>query len=227
MQVHPIPLHFYAFLSALALVLCPARPDPDPLQDFCVALSAMHPLSYFPSINGAPCVNPNLVRTSHFATSALSNPGNPKSNSFGFDVTVTNTSNLPGINTMGLSMARVDIVPHGVVPPHSHPRASEVTVCLEGVIHVGFVDTSNRLFAQILRSGESFVFPKGLIHYMYNIDSTRPALSLSGLNSQNPGVQISSISNFVSEPQIPDDVLRKAFMITGQDIAKIRANLGG
>lgn len=223
-----MPFHFYASLFALALILCPARSDPDPLQDYCVASTTMEPHNYFSSINGAPCINPSLVRTGHFSTSVLSKAGNPKYNfPFEFSVTLTNTSNLPGINTMGLSMARVDIAAQGLVPPHSHPRASEVIICLEGVIHVGFVDTSNRLFTQILRTGESFVFPRGLIHYMYNIDSTRPALSLSGFSSQNPGVQISSISNFVSKPQIPDDVLRKAFMITGQDIAKIRANLGG
>ncbi|KAF7850405.1 hypothetical protein BT93_L5538 [Corymbia citriodora subsp. variegata] len=211
-------------LVVLALILSHARTDPDPLQDYCVAdMRNQHPYSF----NGAPCIDPDSVCISHFTTSALSKPGNAKANHFGFNVTLTNIANLPGLNTMGLTMARIDIAGDGLVPLHSHPRASEVTICLKGVIGVGFVDTSNRLFTQILRPGESFVFPKGLIHYLYNSDPKNSALAISGLSSQNPGAQIASIAAFMSKPEIPDEVLGKAFQITGQDIAKIRKNLGG
>ncbi|KAI6686508.1 hypothetical protein NL676_032421 [Syzygium grande] len=211
-------------LVVLALILSQAQTDPDPLQDYCIAdMSNRH--SFW--VNGAPCIDPDSASISDFTTSALSKPGNPKANRFGFNVTLTNMANLPGLNTMGLTMARIDIVGNGLVPPHSHPRASEVTICLEGVIGVGFVDTSNRLFTQILRPGESFVFPKGLIHYLYNFDSTNSALAISGLSSQNPGVQIASLAAFMSKPGIPDEVLGTAFQITRQDIAKIRKNLGG
>ncbi|XWS22537.1 hypothetical protein CRYUN_Cryun29cG0045000 [Craigia yunnanensis] len=143
-------------------------------------------------LNGAPCLNPSLALSSHFTTSALAKPGNTKANIFGFSVTLTTLANLPGINTMGLTMARVDIAANGLVPPHSHPRASEVTICLQGVLLVGFVDSSNRLFTQQLRLGDSFVFPRGVIHYLSNLDSSNPALAISRLNSQNPGVQIAA-----------------------------------
>lgn len=194
-KVTPSPLRT---LVVLALILSHARADPDPLQDYCIA--DMRNQSPY-SVNGAPCINPNSACISHFTTSALSRRGNTKANQFGFNVTLTNTANLPGLNTMGLTMARIDMAGNGLVPPHSHPRASEVTICLEGVIGVGFVDTSYRLFTQILRPGESFVFPKG--------------------------AQIASVAAFMSKPWIPDEVLGKAFQITGQDIAKIRKNLGG
>ncbi|XP_030553710.2 germin-like protein subfamily 1 member 1 [Rhodamnia argentea] len=220
-KITPSPLRT---LVVLALILSHARADPDPLQDYCVAdTSNRH--SFW--VNGAPCIDPHSASVSHFTTSALSKPGNPKANPFGSNVTLTNIANLPGLNTMGLTMARVDIAGNGLVPPHSHPRASEVTICLEGVIGVGFVDTSNRLFTQILRPGESFVFPKGLIHYLYNFDWTNSALAISGFNSQNPGAQIASLAAFTAKPGIPDKVLATAFQITGQDVARIRKNLGG
>lgn len=81
-----------------------------------------------------------------------------------------------------------------------HPRASEVTVCLDGVLLVGFVDTSGRVFTQELHPGEAFVFPKGMIHFLYNIDTVSSALAVSGLTSQNPGTQILSLLPFTKSP---------------------------
>lgn len=214
----------HLFLCCLALLLSPAKPDPDPLQDYCIA-DTKTPQSVF--INGAPCINPNLASASHFKTSVLGKPAKTSGNPFGFNVTLTSVTNLPGLNTMGLTMARADIAANGLVPPHSHPRASEVTICLQGSLLVGFVDTSSRLYTQQLRPGESFVFPKGLIHFLFNLDSFNPALVLSGLSSQNPGAQLTSMATFTSKPWIPDEVLKKAFQINGQDVTRIRKNLGG
>ncbi|XP_050374101.1 germin-like protein subfamily 1 member 1 isoform X2 [Argentina anserina] len=111
----------HQFIS-LALLLSQAKSDPDPLQDYCVA-DTKTPRSFY--FNSAPCINPELAVSSHFTTSVLSKPGNTRANPFGFNVTLTNTANLPGLNTLGLTMARVDIATNGLVPPHIHPRASE------------------------------------------------------------------------------------------------------
>ncbi|KAK7309533.1 hypothetical protein RJT34_06337 [Clitoria ternatea] len=208
-------------LFTLILLLGQCRPDPDPIQDYCVADNKN---AFF--INGVPCIDPEEASSSHFATNALSKPGNT-SNVFGFSVTPTNTVNLPGLNTLGLVLVRVDIAGNGIVPPHSHPRASEVTTCLKGLLLVGFIDTSNRVFTQNLKPGESFVFPKGLIHFLFNRDSREPALALSGLNSQNPGAQIASLASFASKPLIPNEILEKAYQISGRDVETIRRNLGG
>ncbi|GAB2280376.1 hypothetical protein Dimus_015011 [Dionaea muscipula] len=212
------------FLVSLTLLLGHTAADPGPLQDYCVA-DTNGPETFY--MNGVPCINPDLATPTHFATSALSKPGNTSRNPFGFSIILTNTRNLPGHHTQGLTMARVDIAPDGLVPPHSHPRASEVTICLEGELLVGFVDTSNKLYTQQLRPGESFVFPRGLIHFFYNLSPTHPAAAVSGLNSQNPGAQLMSIAAFTSKPPLPDEVLEKAFKIHGQDVARIRRNLEG
>ena len=209
---------------AIALLSGLVKPDPEPLQDYCIA-DTKASKAFF--INGVPCIDPQLAQVSHFTTSALSKPGNTSANPFGFSITLTNTMNLPGFNTMGLTMARADIAANGLVPLHSHPRASEVATLLKGALLVGFIDTSNRLFTQLLRPGDSFVFPKGMIHFLYNLDSLAPAVVLAGLNSQNPGTQLTSTAAFATNPRLPDEVLKKAFQISGQDVARIRRNLGG
>lgn len=210
----------YLSLSLL-LLMGFTRSDPDPLQDFCVA-DARHPFY----MNGAPCINPNSANASYFATSVLSKAGDTK-NLFGFSVTLTNIVNLPGLNTMGLTMARVDLAPAGVVPLHAHPRASEVTICLKGFLLVGFVNTTNHLFTQQLRPGEAFVFPKGLMHFLLNLEVMGPSVAVSGLNSQNPGAQLAAVSAFTSNPPLHEEVLKKSFQMTSQDVMRIRRNLGG
>ncbi|CAI9785191.1 unnamed protein product [Fraxinus pennsylvanica] len=214
-----LPQLFLGIISVLNFV----KPDADPLQDYCVAETRnTHNMFH----NGQPCINPRLALASHFSTSALSKCGDT-GNQFGFNVTLTNINNLPGLNTLGLVMARVDIAANGLIPPHSHPRASEVTILLKGSLLVGFVDTTNRLYTQQLRAGDCFVFPKGLIHFAYNIDPVKTALAISGLSSQNPGAQISSMATFMSKPSMPDEILKKGFKVNGQDVMRIRKNLGG
>lgn len=216
--------YFVKISIGLVFLLGFVKPDPDPLQDFCIADT--RPSQTFFS-NGVPCIDPSLAKPSHFATSALSKPGNTRANPFGFNITLTNVRNLPGLNTLGLTMGRVDLGPGGLVPPHTHPRASEVTILLKGSLLVGFVDTSNHLYTQQLRPGDIFVFPKGLVHFLHNLDSKASTLSVSGLSSQNPGAQIASLATFTSKPGIPDEILKKAFQINGQDVTRIRRNLGG
>lgn len=211
-------------LLLLLLSLSPSRADPDLLLDYCVADVAAQTFH----LNGRPCIDPTLARSAHFATSALSQPNGAAATAlFGFSVTTTNATTLPGANAQGLAMARVDIVGGGLVPPHAHPRASEAALLLRGALLVGFVDTSHRLYTQQLRPGDTFLFSRGLVHFLYNLDPTTPAVVLSGFNSQNPGAQLASTTMFRSDPRFPEEVLKKAFKISGQDVQRIQRNLGG
>ncbi|WOK93223.1 germin-like protein 3-1 [Canna indica] len=217
-----------ALLLLLPLLLFfPSTADPDLLLDFCVADTSATAQSNV-HLNGHPCIDPASATSAHFATSALSKPPPSASASlFGFAVTTTNATTLPGGNAQGLAMSRADIAAGGLVPPHAHPRASESALLLQGELLVGFVDTSYRLYTQQLRPGDAFVFPRGLVHFLYNIDVATPAVVLSGFNSQNPGVQLAPIALFRTEPRFPDEVLKKAFKISGQDVQRIHKNLGG
>ncbi|KAJ0983814.1 hypothetical protein J5N97_002170 [Dioscorea zingiberensis] len=199
--------------------------DPDLLMDYCVADQASRTPPFF--FNGELCKNPALAVADDFWTSSLSKPG-ITGNLFGSNVTTTTTKNLPGSNTQGLTMARIDIAPGGLVPLHSHPRGAEVVLLLKGTqVMVGFVEAmENKLYVQQLRSGDAFVFPKGLAHFLFNLDGAAPAVALAGLSSQSPGVQLVPLAAFRSEPRIPEEVLKKTFRVSGQDIQRIQRNLG-
>ncbi|KAE8802700.1 germin-like protein 3-1 [Hordeum vulgare] len=219
-----------AILSLVTIIFFSAvcDSDPDLLVDYCVAdtRAAAGALDFH--FNGLPCIDPATARAGHFATSALSAPTDPSATLFGFNATVTSpAASLPGANAQGLAMARVDLAPGGMAPLHSHPRASEVALVLSGGVLVGFADTSYRLYTQRLRAGEAFVFPRGMVHFMRNEDTSSPAVVLSGLNSQSPGAQLLPFSAFRTEPRLPDEVVKKTFRITGQDVQRIQRSLGG
>ena len=135
-------------------------------------------------------------------------------NKVGSNVTNVNVDTFPGLNTLGISLARIDFAPYGQNPPHTHPRGTEILVVLEGTLFVGFVtsNTDNRLFTKTLNKGDVFVFPVGLIHFQVNVGKTN-AIAISGLSSQNAGAITIANAVFGSNPPINPDVLTKAFQL--------------
>ncbi|KAB1207177.1 Germin-like protein subfamily 1 member 18 [Morella rubra] len=67
-----------------------------------------------------------------------------------------NSSTSTGLNTLDISLARIDFAPYGLNPPHTHPRGTEIIVVAEGTLYGGFVtsNTDNRLFAKVLNKGK-------------------------------------------------------------------------
>ncbi|XVF42483.1 hypothetical protein PTKIN_Ptkin01aG0366900 [Pterospermum kingtungense] len=108
---------------------------------------------------------------------------------------------IPGLNTLGISLARLDNAPYGGLnPPHTHPRATEILLVLEGTLYVGFV-TSNqdtRLIMKVLYPGDVFVFP-------------------------NPVAIAISNAVFGSEGPINPDVLVKAFHLNKNVIFNLQS----
>ncbi|KAI7750127.1 hypothetical protein M8C21_013375, partial [Ambrosia artemisiifolia] len=139
--------------------------DPSPLQDFCVA-DANSPVF----VNGVVCKDAKLVKADDFLFRGLQIMGNT-SNDVGSNVTAVTVAELAGLNTLGISLARIDFAPGGINPPHTHPRATEVLTVIEGSLLVGFVTSNpdNRLFTKALEKGDVFVFPQGLIHFQKNM----------------------------------------------------------
>lgn len=168
-------------------------------------------------------MDPKLVKTDHFVFSGLHIPRTPSA-ALGSVVTPVTVAQLPGLNTLGISLARIDYAPWGVVPPHVHPRGSEILTVIEGEIEAGFVTSNpeNRLIRKFLKKGDVFVFPIGLVHYQRNVGKGK-ALSFSGLNSENPGVVIVPNAVFASNPLIPSDLLAKAFQVDQKVVDNIQS----
>nr|XP_023898069.1 germin-like protein subfamily 1 member 7 isoform X2 [Quercus suber] len=188
------PYLFTVAILALATTLVSAY-DPSPLQDFCVA------------------INNTDSAANDFFFPGLNIPGNTAASKLGSSVNLVNVDKLPGLNTLGISLARLDFTPYGLNPPHTHPRGTELLVVMEGTLLVGFVTSNpNKLFTKVLNKGDVFVFPIGLIHFQFNIGQTN-AVAFAGLSSQNPGLITIANAVFGSNPPINPDVLAKAFQL--------------
>jgi len=205
-------LSFLAVISLLALSLPLAiASDPSPLQDFCVGVNTPADGVF---VNGKFCKEPKLVTADDFYTSGLDKP-RPVANAVGSNVTAVNVNNLPGLNTLGISIVRIDYGVNGQNPPHTHPRATEILYVGHGTLLVGFVTSNgdgNRLFTKTLNEGDVFVFPEGLVHFQANIGKF-PAVAFAALSSQNPGVVGIASTVFGSNPAIDPNVLVRAFQL--------------
>ncbi|XP_068656291.1 germin-like protein 8-2 [Aristolochia californica] len=192
--------------------------DPSPLQDICV-----EDLNSTIRVNGFVCKDPMLAVAEDFFFSGLDIVRIP-TNAVGSTVTPVNVMQIPGLNTLGISLVRIDYAPYGQNPPHTHPRGSEILTVLEGTLLAGFVTSNpeNRFIFKVLQKGDVFVFPIGLIHFQANVGGTN-AVAIAGLSSQNPGVITIADAVFGSDPKIPADVLAVAFQVHKKIIELIQA----
>ncbi|KAI4301639.1 hypothetical protein L6164_034898 [Bauhinia variegata] len=205
-------------LATLAVVFATAAADPDPLQDICVA-----DLNSEVKVNGFTCKDASKVNASDFFSDILAKPG-ATNNTFGSLVTGANVQKIPGLNTLGVSLSRIDYAPGGLNPPHTHPRATEIVFVLEGELDVGFITTANVLISKSIKKGEIFVFPKGLVHFQKN-NGGGPATVIAAFNSQLPGTQSIATTLFAATPDVPDNVLTKAFQVGTKEVQKIKSRL--
>lgn len=164
--------------------------------------------------NGQLCKNPLQVTPEDFLFTGLNVAGDTN-NSIGFS---SRRALIPGLNTLGISVSRIDYaVSGGFVPPHLHPRATEVMTLLEGTLYVGFVsfnqsDNSAKLFTKVLYPGDVFVVPEGLVHFAFNVGE-KPVVVLAAFSSQNSGLTNVPIAMFGSKPPISVELLSKAFKL--------------
>ncbi|KAM7471599.1 hypothetical protein LguiA_009782 [Lonicera macranthoides] len=178
-------LHFIISIS-LCFCICSKliwAADSDNLQDTCPT-SMLTPQTIF--MNGFPCKHPASITAEDFKTTLLKEKG--KTDNFVRSATtIVTAADFAGLNTLGLAAARTDLDMDGLVMPHSHPRASEILFVSKGTVVAGFIDTNNQLFQRVVKEGDVFVFPRGLLHYCLNA-GFEAATVFSVLNSQNPGM---------------------------------------
>jgi quercetin dioxygenase-like cupin family protein len=134
-----------------------------------------------------------------------------------FTVTKATMMEFPALNGQSVSYAMLKFPSESVNPPHTHPRAAELLLVLNGTLCVGFIDTTGKLYTQDLAEGDMFVFPKGLVHYQYNPGQS-PAVALSAFGSAAAGTV--SVPVTVFGTGIDDAVLAKSFKTDVLLIAK-------
>jgi quercetin dioxygenase-like cupin family protein len=201
------------FIFSLLLSSCHAA-----VQDFCVA-----DFTAPESPAGYSCKKPASVTVADFVFSGLGIPGNT-SNLIKAAVTPAFATQFPGVNGLGISLARLDLAPGGVVPFHTHPGGSEVLLVVRGTICAGFVSSANTLYFQTLKKGDIMVFPEGLLHFQVNSGGI-PAIAFASFSSATPGLQILDFALFANN--LPTELVAATTFLDIPQIKKLKGVLGG
>ncbi|KAJ1268754.1 hypothetical protein BS78_07G159100 [Paspalum vaginatum] len=187
-------------------------------QDFCVA-----DLQRPDTPSGYPCKNPNSVTADDFHSRALATAG-PAAPPFNTGFASATVKQWPAMNGLNLAFTRLDIFPGGVVPMHTHPRASEVIFVAEGSLYAGFISAdANKVYIKKVDKGELFVFPQGLLHFLYNIGKST-AVVIAAYSNPNPGLQIVDFALFGNNLTVPDVV--KTTFINAAEVLGLKAFFG-
>ncbi|CAL9205911.1 germin-like protein 8-14 [Musa acuminata AAA Group] len=203
------------FLSLLLLLLSAAN---GLVQDFCVG-----ELSSSDTPAGYPCKEASAVTCDDFVFTGLGVPGDT-SNLIKAAVTPAFVSQFPGINGLGISAARLDIAPDGVVPLHTHPGGSELLFVIEGTICAGFISSANDVYFTTLNKGDTMVFPQGQLHFQINAGDVT-AVAFVSFSSPNPGLQITAFALFANS--LPSPLVEKVTFLDDEQVKKLKQVLGG
>ncbi|KAJ1407104.1 RmlC-like cupin domain superfamily [Sesbania bispinosa] len=188
------------------------------VQDFCVA-----DLKAQDGPAGYPCKTATTVTADDFAFSGLVEPGNI-TNIINAAVTPAFVGQFPGVNGLGLSAARLDLGPAGVIPLHTHPGANELLIVKQGHITAGFISSANTVYIKTLKKGELMVFPQGLLHFQITAGK-KDAVAFVVFSSANPGLQILDFALFASNFSTP--LVAQTTFLDPALVKKLKGVLGG
>ncbi|KAK7294440.1 hypothetical protein RJT34_17329 [Clitoria ternatea] len=188
------------------------------VQDFCVA-----DLKGAEGPSGFPCKTVAYVTSDDFVYPGLSEPGNT-TNIISAAVSPAFVAQFPGVNGLGLSAARLDIAPGGVIPLHTHPGANELLLVSQGHITAGFISSANTVYQKTLKRGELMVFPQGLLHFQVAAGKSK-AVAFAIFSSASPGLQILDFALFASNFSTP--LITKTTFLDSTLVKKLKAVLGG
>ncbi|EMS67644.1 Germin-like protein 5-1 [Triticum urartu] len=73
----------------------------------------------------------------------------------------------------------------------------------------------------VLRKGDVFAVPQGLVHFLHN-NGTAPATLYASLSSQNPGLGL--LGNSLFAGALPDDLVAKTLLTDKHTVETIKAN---
>ncbi|KAK0122531.1 hypothetical protein ONS96_009573 [Cadophora gregata f. sp. sojae] len=80
-----------------------------------------------------------------------------------------NAATFPALTTMGMTLAMLNLGPCAMLPPHMHPRATNLVVAVEGTTNTYMVEENGaRLVKETLTPGKMTIFPQGSLHTMQN-----------------------------------------------------------
>ncbi|EJD52234.1 RmlC-like cupin [Auricularia subglabra TFB-10046 SS5] len=94
----------------------------------------------------------------------------------------------PALVGTGMAMTVGFLDPCSMNTPHTHPRATEFNMVMNGSLYAGFLaENGARFVANEVPTLSATVFPQGAIHFEANL-GCEPAVFVAAFNNEDPGV---------------------------------------
>ncbi|KAK8645001.1 hypothetical protein V6N13_118857 [Hibiscus sabdariffa] len=172
---------------------------------------------------GYSCKKAEAVTVKDFVFSGLSVAGNT-SNVMKAAVTPAFSTQFPGINGLGVSLARLDLAVGGRTAMHTHPEGTEVLTIIQGTLCAGFISSTNKVYLTSLHEGDVMAFPQGLMHFQINVGKS-PALAFASFSSTSPVIYFMDYAWFAND--LPTQILQKTTFLDPDQIQRLKELLGG
>ncbi|KAL4334958.1 hypothetical protein GQ457_07G039140 [Hibiscus cannabinus] len=172
---------------------------------------------------GYSCKKVEAVTVNDFVFSGLNAVGNT-SNVMKAAVTPAFSTQFPGINGLGVSLARLDLAVGGRTAMHTHPEGTEVLTIIQGTLCAGFISSTNKVYLTSLHEGDIMAFPQGLMHFQINVGKT-PALAFASFSNTSPGIYFMDYAWFAND--LPTQILQKTTFLDPDQIQRLKELLGG
>ncbi|KAJ9697169.1 hypothetical protein PVL29_009094 [Vitis rotundifolia] len=207
-------LHILALFSFLLVSSSHAA-----IQDFCVA-----DLTAPQGPEGYTCKTPAEVTADDFVYSGLRQPGNTSSSIFNASINSASVHKFPVLNGLGVSVARADVAPGGVLPLHTHPGGTEIILVGRGAVTAGLISSDNTVYVKTVEEGDIMVFPQGLLHFLVNSGGTEALIWVS-FSSPSPGLQVLNTALFGNN--LDSDLLEKITLLGDDEVQRLKGIFGG
>jgi oxalate decarboxylase/phosphoglucose isomerase-like protein (cupin superfamily) len=116
-------------------------------------------------------------------------PGNKRTKGAGGEAIGAAVGNFPALFGSGIAMTLGFMQPCSMNSPHTHPRATEVLLVVNGTegIQSGFLaENGARFVLNTIHPYQATVFPRGSIHFQANLGCD-PVMFVATLNDEDPG----------------------------------------
>jgi len=135
----------------------------------------------------------------------------------------------PGLTNVagGKSLVKFVVSYCGIVSAHSHPDAAEWNTVINGAGQVSYyrlnTGSSPQLVTMNVKKGDTFVFPKGSVHWWVNYSPTEQLATVGGFTAAFPDT--SSLSSLFSQTEANFPFVSEA--VLGEGFVPSQATSGG
>lgn len=136
-------------------------------------------------------------------------------------VITADAASFPALTGLGISIALLKLAPCGMLPPHLHPRATNLVTAITGNTTSWMIGENGVKTHRVdLTPMRMTIFPQGSLHVMQNNDC-EPALLVSSLNSDDSG----TLNILPSLWSFPQDIIQAGFGSSAINIVDLGSNI--